>query len=251
MFVEISASAHVQIPCHSFTDRCHRRDASDDDEERVPQIGNLVDEVMNHLLIEYSNKIIPPHHGLCITVSAIDKIGDARIFPEDGSTYLNVDFRLILFRPYHNEVIEGEIATADASGIRISLGFFEQVFVPHRNLPKPSTFNEETECWEYRPTAETVLQFEREDIVHLKVVDTVFKPSEELHKIAMKSNRKYNATKSVVDKEEKEKEKEDVEGDEEGNDQKLFLREKLPKEPMVVYGTLDGQGLGPSSWWTD
>ena len=220
----------------------------------MSEIGNLVDEVMKHLLIEYSNKIIPPHHGLCITVSAIDKIGDARIFPEDGSTYVDVDFRLILFKPYNNQVIEGEIANADASGIRISLGFFEQLFIPHRNLPKPSTFNEETASWEYRPTPDTVLQFEKEDIVHLKVVNTVFKPSEELHKIAMKSNRKYKATMNQNEiengeKEEKEKEKVDAEGDDDEQEQMLYLRERLPKEPMVVYGSLDGQGLGPSSWW--
>ena len=181
------------------------------------------------------------------------------LFPaavEDGSTYVDVDFRLILFKPYNNQVIEGEIANADASGIRISLGFFEQLFIPNRNLPKPSTFNAETASWEYRPTADTVLQFEREDIVHLKVVNTVFKPSEELHKIAMKSNRKYKATMNQneienEEKKEKEKEKEDAKGDDDEQEQKVCLRERLPKEPMVVYGSLDGQGLGPSSWLDD
>eukprot|EP01084_Bolivina_argentea_P149771 261613_1 len=133
MFYELSASSHIQIPCHEFTGGMPKKSEQKDDKTEASH-GNLVEEVMTHLLVEYCNKILPPKRGLCITVSQIDKIGDARIFLEDGGTYVDVDFRLLMFKPYNSQVIEGDIATSDASGIRISLGFFEQVFIPKHNL---------------------------------------------------------------------------------------------------------------------
>ena len=194
MFYELRASSHIQIPCHEFTGGIIKDDKNDKNNKNNKNKknknishGNIIEEVMNYLLSEYCNKIIGPNNGLCITVSGIDNIGDARIFAEDGGTYVNVKFRLIMFKPYNNEIIEGSIATSDESGIRISLGFFEQVFISKDCLPKPSYYDKKNKVWIYQTKNNEKLIMEKDDIVNLKVIKTSFQRKDKPQNLLQKS----------------------------------------------------------------
>ena len=255
MFYELAAKSHIQIPCHLFTGGIIKNDKDDnknkeqkDDEdknkENKPEIsnGNLVEEVMKHLWEEYCNKIMPPDHGLCITVSAIDKIGDAQIFMEDGSTYVDVEFRLIMFKPYNNEIIEGEIATSDDSGIRISLGFFEQVFIPYYNFPDNCKYDKSEQCWVWQIKSGDKLIFETGEDVRLKVVTTKFKPQDNDKSIDININKNDDGEKKNDD------EDEDIDIQNNNKDSEL-LETRLLKQPMIVYGSFKEQGLGLPEWW--
>eukprot|EP01084_Bolivina_argentea_P036198 67007_1 len=243
MFYELLASSHIQIPCHRFTGGFLK----ENEENKEGSHGNLIEEVMNHLLIEYCNKIIEPNGGLCITVSGIDKIGDARIFPEDGGTYVDVEYRLALFKPYNNEIIEGSIANSDTSGIRISLGFFEQIFIPKNNLPKQSTFDEDSKTWIWE-TEDQQLSFEKDDVIYFKVVKTEFLSTNSLHNQSKNKNKEEKTEDNDNDIDMNDNDSNN-DNDNTNNIQLHTIKDKLLKRPMIVYGTLDGEGLGPSIWW--
>ena len=253
MFYELSAKSHIQIPCYEFTGGIVKKQEEEEEEkknvENESEIsnGNLIEEIMKHLWAEYCNKIIPPDHGLCITVSGIDKIGDAQIFMEDGSTYVDVEFRLIIFKPYKNQIIEGCIATSDESGIRVSLGFFEQVFIPNYNLPQQSKFDKTTKTWIWPTTNGDTLSFDKDDVINLKVIKTTFKPQKDDNN----NNNDNKQEKKEEDKDEDQDEDIDIDIEQNKNKSKIMLLEnKLLTQPMIVYGSLKGNGLGPTSWWT-
>ena len=66
-----------------------------------------------------------PERGLCVCVSKIDSVGDPLTFPDTCGTYAAVTFRLIMFKPYDGEIIEGRVLAQDQSGI-LSRLFFHQ-----------------------------------------------------------------------------------------------------------------------------
>lgn len=52
--------------------------------------------------------------------------------------FVAVEFRLIVFRPFKNEVMLGRISSATEDGIRVRTQFFDQVFIPFSGLPEGS-----------------------------------------------------------------------------------------------------------------
>ena len=56
-----------------------------------------------------------------------------------------------MFRPFEGQIIEARVQRSTRAGVHLTLGFFDQVFVPACFLPQPSSFNEETGTWEWRP----------------------------------------------------------------------------------------------------
>lgn len=58
-----------------------------------------------------------PGVGLCVCLYDIVRIGDSRIYAGDGSAHTNVVFRLVVFAPEEEEVLEGTITASDEEGI--------------------------------------------------------------------------------------------------------------------------------------
>ncbi len=86
---------------------------------------------------KYSNKIIPDV-GLCISLYDFVEVGEPYIYSGDGASYSDVKFRLVVFRPNIGDVITGIIVDSnDRIGLKVSLDFFDDVFIPHPQLPSP------------------------------------------------------------------------------------------------------------------
>uniref|UniRef100_A0A7S2DBW3 S1 motif domain-containing protein n=1 Tax=Octactis speculum TaxID=3111310 RepID=A0A7S2DBW3_9STRA len=98
---------------------------------------------------KYSNRVIEDV-GLCISTCDITKIEEAKIYPSDGAAYHRVVFRMIVFRPFVGEILVGTIASSNEDGIMVSLGFFENVFIPSYNLPTPSEYDARAKLWVWR-----------------------------------------------------------------------------------------------------
>lgn len=49
---------------------------------------------------------------------------------QDGGAHVNVEFRMIVFRPFKGEVLTGRISSATAAGVKVRTDFFDEVFVP-------------------------------------------------------------------------------------------------------------------------
>lgn len=55
--------------------------------------------------------------GLCIALYDIIEIKDSVILPGDGSSYTEVRFRYIVFRPFIDELIIGKIKSCSSDGV--------------------------------------------------------------------------------------------------------------------------------------
>lgn len=150
--------------------------------------------------------------GLCISVYDISSIEGGFIFPGDGASTYTVKFRLLMFRPFVGEVITSKLKESTSDGLHLSLGFFDDIYVPVPFLPNPLHSEPDPENknqilwkWEYRGEYYPI---DAVDEIRFRV-HAVNYPSVPLEQ-------------------------------EEGS---------KPFAPMVVTGSLDADGLGPISWW--
>ena len=89
--------------------------------------------------------------GVVIAVRSIARVEDAMIYPLDGAAHHRVSCELVVFRPCLGELLIGTIVGASADGLRLSLGFFEDVVVPSYLLQATSKWDarRRTWIWEY------------------------------------------------------------------------------------------------------
>ncbi|XP_057508138.1 uncharacterized protein LOC130791053 isoform X3 [Actinidia eriantha] len=97
----------------------------------------LHDSIKGELEGLFLDKVIA-NLGLCISVYDINSVSGGFIFPGDGASTYTVCFRLVMFRPFMGEVIVAKVKESDADGLRLSLGFFDDIYVPVHLMPHPS-----------------------------------------------------------------------------------------------------------------
>ncbi len=102
MFYELTLKSHVRVSPHLF--------ALNKEEAILKQ---LIDQFE-----DYVSKEI----GIAIGVSAVENIGEGVIVPGDGSAYYDTTFKLYVFKPEMQEVIEGELTDITDFGTFINLG---------------------------------------------------------------------------------------------------------------------------------
>ncbi|KAH8116342.1 RNA polymerase III subunit Rpc25-domain-containing protein [Phellopilus nigrolimitatus] len=105
---------------------------------------------------KYANRVLHDV-GLCICVFDIAQAGEGKVRYGDGCFWHKVVFRLVVFRPFSGEVILAKVKSSDEEGIRVSVGFFDSMYIPLNYLPTPSAFdpNERAHFWlpTYEPPA--------------------------------------------------------------------------------------------------
>jgi len=110
---------------------------------------DLLEVLEEELDKKYANKMIPDV-GLSICVNDFQTIEDAIIYPGDGGAYHKVVFRLFVFRPFVGEIAVGTIIHSDEKGIRVSLDFFDDIFIPNYLLPQPSEYDQRAKLWVWK-----------------------------------------------------------------------------------------------------
>ncbi|KAK8717996.1 hypothetical protein V6N13_045246 [Hibiscus sabdariffa] len=157
--------------------------------------------------------------GLCISVYDIRSIKGGFVFPGDGASTYTVEFRLIVFRPFIGEIIVAKVKESDANGLRLSLGFFDDIYVPVDQLPIPSHFqvlpnmrNRGRWIWNYggEQSDEQEFLIEESNLIKFQVQNVMY-PSSPLEQ----------------------------------------TENSKPFAPMVITGSLNNDGLGPVSWWEE
>lgn len=78
------------------------------------------------------------NQGLCIALHGMDSVGPPIIYGGDGAAHIRVQFRLIVFRPFASEVIVAKVKACDATGLLVSVDFFDHIFIPAHELQYPS-----------------------------------------------------------------------------------------------------------------
>lgn len=252
MFELVSRDDTVELPPSLMT--------ADDD---PAQLGSSTEHYVSVLKLclcnKYSGKIIP-NVGMCVTIADIIEWGGAHIIPAvEGSAWVTVKFTAVVFRPFVGEKISARIQRLKqtAQGIWVTLGFFDQIFVPSSELPPPSYFDEGRQEWFFHtavgegkpPVALAALvpegdrcYYERKD---LKDKDGVRREREESE---VTLNVKY-----VTIREEKDFHSGSGEPLGRAVDQQPAASDycfpSASLQPMEVVGSFNGTGLGPRHWY--
>lgn len=202
-----------------------------DDLVRIPPdqfFRDTVSATKHQLNNKFANKIIP-HIGLCITVYDLLSVDEGQIKTGDGAAYINVTFRVIVFKPVVGEIITGWISKCTAEGIRVSLlGLFDEIFIPQNMLFEGCYYSVEESAWVWVMGDETKLYFDVNEKIRFRVEQEVFVD------IKPKSPRKREL-------EEQLKQKEDL------TEEEKIKFEKPPAYALL--GSCQTDGLGLVSWW--
>lgn len=172
----------------------------------------LEDAIKGQLESIFLDKVIAKL-GLCISVYDIKSIDGGFVLPVEGAPTYTVVFRMVMFRPYVGEIIPAKLKDSNKKGLQLSLGFFDDIYIPSYAMPHPSHFepddvpNRVKWVWTFN---ELELAVDEESEIRFRVTSVDY-PSIPL---------------------------------EQGEGSKPFA-------PMVVIGSLDSDGLGPISWWVD
>jgi DNA-directed RNA polymerase III subunit RPC8 len=79
------------------------------------------------------------------------KITNGLCVPGDGGSHHECLFKLVVFRPFVEEVCLGRIVKSDADGIQVSVGFFQDIFIPAYWMLRPSHYDEKVGLWVWTP----------------------------------------------------------------------------------------------------
>eukprot|EP00898_Chlorokybus_atmophyticus_P007598 jgi/Chlat1/783/Chrsp104S01252 len=150
--------------------------------------------------------------GLCVTLYEIDSIEGGYVYPSDGAAHFTVTFKLVFFRPFIGEVLLGKLIKCDETGLIVSLGFFEDIFIPEHLLQEPSTYDIDEKLW--------VWKFDGNDM---------FMDLEEQVRFRVNSVR-YPSLPA------------------EGDDGQLEVGAVFA--PMEIAGDINADGLGLTTWWS-
>ncbi|XP_026465344.1 DNA-directed RNA polymerase III subunit RPC8-like isoform X2 [Ctenocephalides felis] len=101
------------------------------------------DAIIDELNSKLANKVVL-NVGLCIALYDIIEIKDSVILPGDGSSYTEVRFRYIVFRPFIDELIIGKIKSCSSDGV---IGFFDDIIIQPKDLQHKSRFDEIEQAW--------------------------------------------------------------------------------------------------------
>lgn len=137
----------------------------------------LVPAIKNALGAKYCNRILP-NYGLCIAIHDVIEAGDPIVHPgHDACAHIQVIFRIVLFRPLPGCIIEGTIRSSNSEGIRVSLGFFDDILVPPTLMHSESTsFDGAEQVWSWNYN-DTKLYLDAGEVIRVRVTSEIFTES--------------------------------------------------------------------------
>lgn len=185
-------------------------------------IKGLPDVCKYELNKKLSNKVLQ-NLGLCISFREIVRFKDSPILPGDGSSHTEVVFRFIVFRPEIGSFLTGKIKNCTSEGVYVTLGFFDDIFIPKDELQHPSRFEEAEQAWVWEyPTGN---EGEKHDLfmdigekIKVRVIDEEF--------IECEPNGPPSTSTSTQPTEN-------------------------AKAPYRIIAAINESGLGVLSWWTN
>lgn len=109
--------------------------------------------LIEQIELKYCNKVLL-NVGLGIAFYDFISIGDPYLYPGAGSSIQVVCFRLVVFRPFVGEVVNGKIISSNKDGVKVSVDFFDDILIPAGQLQNPSVFNPSSGLWTWRYESE-------------------------------------------------------------------------------------------------
>ncbi|KAF4552323.1 DNA-directed RNA polymerase III subunit rpc8-like protein [Elsinoe fawcettii] len=176
---------------------------------------------------KYANKVIHKI-GLAVCLFDIQKFSEGLIGHGTGIVNVHVDFRLIVFRPFKGEILQGRIIENTPSGLRISMDFFDAIWVRAPNMLFENTHYDRVEeegqapelVWVWHADESGQLYFDNEEIVRFRVENESWTDLEPKRAPTVGSGEV--------------KQEDDSEA-----------------SPYTITASMQQSGLGAVSWWSD
>ncbi|KAJ1834448.1 DNA-directed RNA polymerase III complex subunit Rpc25 [Coemansia sp. RSA 2706] len=121
---------------------------------------------------KYANRVLHDV-GLCILVHDLVDIDEGFVQHSDGWIWTKVRFRMIVFRPFREEVLTGHVRSAGPEGIEVSMGFFDDIKIPASEMPSGSEYSSEEGLWLWRFDGAS-LYMDLGDPIRFRVKETRF-----------------------------------------------------------------------------
>lgn len=102
--------------------------------------------LIEQIELKYVNKVLNDV-GLGIAFFDFLYIGEPYLYPGAGSAIRLGRFRIVMFRPFVGEVMTGHVVEANKDGIKVSLDFFEDIFISGSHMQNPSSFDSSSGLW--------------------------------------------------------------------------------------------------------
>ncbi|OCK85104.1 RNA polymerase III subunit Rpc25 [Lepidopterella palustris CBS 459.81] len=172
-----------------------------------------VQAIKDNINKKYSNKVVQKI-GLCICLYDLLSSSEGLIGHGTGIVNVNVEFRMLVFRPFKGEIIEAKIKRSDITGIHLHTDFFDDIFVPAPvNLFDGVRFNNAESVWVWN-TEGTELFFDAEEIVRFRVESEHWEDQSPQHPLRRDENEERHS-------------------------------------PYRIVGSMSQAGLGPLLWWEE
>ncbi|GAM25948.1 hypothetical protein SAMD00019534_091230, partial [Acytostelium subglobosum LB1] len=209
-----------------------------EDKVRIPpsQFNNEIQTIEDEIEKKYTNKVVIDG-GLFVALYDIIGTGDAYIYSGDGGSHLLVRCRLVVFKPFVGEILEGIIKRSTKEVMQISLGFFDDIQILAVDLPTPSSYDADERLWHW-DWNDNELYFEDKGRVRFKVDTVEWNPAVSQPAPRPKSTTPVNQMDATALKEHQKRMKEEEE----------YLKNQ--KSPLIIKGSMRESGLGMISWWT-
>ena len=107
--------------------------------------------VHSEIEAKYPNRVLMDAGLVVCRYGDALEVGDGVLVAGDGAAHHEVVFRLIVFRPFVEEALVGAVAESTEEGVRVSLGFFDDVWIPGSRMQKPSHYEKESGLWVWTP----------------------------------------------------------------------------------------------------
>lgn len=154
MFILSELSDLIRVPPQSFATPVHKV---------------LKDELHQ----KFSNKVIS-NLGLAVSVWDLLDIKDGLLRPGDGGAYVEVKFRIIVWKPFIGEILSGWVTDCTTEGIKVRMEFFDDIFIPKDYLFESCVFKPVEKAWVWQPDLETELYIDLNEKIRFRVEEEVF-----------------------------------------------------------------------------
>ncbi|KAL9713327.1 DNA-directed RNA polymerase III complex subunit Rpc25 [Leucoagaricus gongylophorus] len=195
------------------------------------QFGTPAEEaITTEVNRKYANRVLHDI-GLCITVFDLSLVGEGKVRYGDGCLWYQAVFRMVIFRPFISEVVVAKVKSSDEDGIRLTMGFFDDMYVPAVYLPQPVAFdpNERAHFWLPDSEASTSHQ-----LLDSPVSERMYIDQGEVLRVRVEAEDFYD----------------DEPGPPKMTEGVQVMRE--PKRaPYNIICSIAEQGLGPVIWWSN
>jgi len=168
------------------------------------------DAIEDNINAKYANKVIQKI-GLCICLYDLLSASEGLIGHGTGIVNVNVEFRLIVFRPFKHEIMIGKISSCGPTGVRVRTDFFDEILIPPHMLPDNTYFDHQQQLWIWDNEGD-LFHYDNHEAVRFRIESEVWVDQSPLGP----SEREDGETK---------------------------------KSPYAIQASMAEAGLGPALWW--